>query len=156
MIFSCKTKCNKIKTRTIPKGRFEPNFQADLFLYIEFKLHALVSVKQFLRSLYITLVNVYIGKVERYRFQGKIYLSVRLAKRNVLFFRPPRNAKRPGFLLGVSCFFFIIFQTFKSNFTLSSPSSSSLVRSILFSYMWMFPRFKIMFFRGKSICRAIR
>lgn len=45
VIFSCKTKCNKMETHTIPKGWFEPNIQTDLFLYIEFKLHILISVK---------------------------------------------------------------------------------------------------------------
>lgn len=45
VIFSCKTKCNKMEMHTIPKGWFEPNIQTDLFLYIEFKLHILISVK---------------------------------------------------------------------------------------------------------------
>ncbi len=34
-----------METHTIPKGWFEPNIQTDLFLYIEFKLHILISVK---------------------------------------------------------------------------------------------------------------
>lgn len=37
VIFSSKTKCNKIKTHTKLKGRFEINIQTDLFLYTEFK-----------------------------------------------------------------------------------------------------------------------
>ena len=39
VIFSSKTKCNKIKTHTKPRGRFETNIQTDLFLYTEFKHH---------------------------------------------------------------------------------------------------------------------
>ena len=39
VIFSSKTKCNKIKTHTKPRGRFETNIQTDLFLYTESKYH---------------------------------------------------------------------------------------------------------------------
>ena len=37
VIFSSKTKCNKIKTHTKPRGRFETNIQTDLFLYTKLK-----------------------------------------------------------------------------------------------------------------------
>ena len=86
----------------------------------------------------------------------KIKRSVPPRKTKRSFFRSPHNAKRLRFLWGVCCLFFITFQTFKSNFTFSSPSSSNLVRSKLFSYMCTFPRFSVMFFSGRSICRAMR
>ena len=77
-------------------------------------------------------------------------------QRNVTFSGSlPTTKKRLRFLWGVFLFS-MLFQTFKSNFTFSSPSSSWRVRSWLFSYMCTLPRFSVMLFRGKSICRAMR
>ena len=86
----------------------------------------------------------------------KLNDAFRFAKRNVTFSGSlPTTKKRLRFLWGVFLFS-MLFQTFKSNFTFSSPSSSWRVRSWLFSYMCTLPRFSVMLFRGKSICRAMR
>lgn len=105
-------------------------------------------------EVYNTLDKNIIHKTKR---SEKIKRSVmpRKTKRSFSKF-PPHNAKRLRFLWGVCSLFFITFQTFKSNFTLSSPSSNNLVRSKLFSYICTFPRFSVIFFSGRSICRAMR
>ena len=97
------------------------------------------------------------GNIEAKRnVPEKLNDAFRFAKRNVTFSGSfPTTKKRLRFLWGVF-FFSMLFQTFKSNFTFSSPSSSWRVRSWLFSYMCTLPRFSVMLFRGKSICRAMR
>lgn len=96
------------------------------------------------------------GIIRKTKRSEKIKRSVPPRKTKRSFFRFPTTQNTSDFSGAFCCLFFITFQTFKSNFTFSSPSSSNLVRSKLFSYMCTFPRFSVMFFSGRSICRAMR
>ena len=100
-----------------------------------------------------SLVSIIIRKTKR---SEKIKRSVPPRKTKRSFFRFPTTQNTSDFSGAFCSLFFITFQTFKSNFTFSSPSSSNLVRSKLFSYMCTLPRFNVIFFSGRSICRAMR
>lgn len=45
VIFSSKTKCNKIKTHSTKEVDLKPIIKSTFSLYIKFKLHILISVK---------------------------------------------------------------------------------------------------------------
>ena len=97
-----------------------------------------------------------ISIIRKTKCSEKIKRSVPPRKTKCSFFVfPPHNKKTPQTSLG-RFLFSILFQTFRSNLTFSSPSSSWRVRSMLFSYMCTLPRFSVIDFKGKSICRAIR
>jgi len=70
VIFSRKTKCNKIKNAHSTKEvDLIIGFKSTSFLYIEFKLHFLMSIKQLFSVIYVILIYVYVAEIKSYTFK---------------------------------------------------------------------------------------